>query len=234
MKILFFAAQFLIFIVMVFASSNAAAQEGCSWDPNSNTVTCSRLPGEDQFDWPNFDMAGHGTPGCRGACHGRGGDGNGGGISPAEEQRRATCQAANADWADKECANRRTGNRPRDNSDINFVFPFPDGYDYVYLRGAVRTFQQALWDDISGGVWNNYYDYIGRFYQDCETYAGGVRTISVPICRRNVDVYFGQPIIGHGGYTGFQSSQAAIDAFSSRNGQVCTNLAAVRSQNQCN
>jgi hypothetical protein len=152
----------------------------------------------------------------------------------AEEQRQATCQAAIADWAGKDCANRRTGNRPRDNSDINFVFPFPDGYNYEYLRGATFAFQRALWDDLTGGAWNNYYDYIGRFYQDCETFAGGVRTISVPLCKQNVNTYFGQTLFGPSGYAGFQQSQAAIDAKPSRDGQVCTNLAAALSQNQCN
>jgi hypothetical protein len=152
----------------------------------------------------------------------------------AEEQRQATCQAANADWAYKECSNRRLGNPPRDNSDIKFNFPFPDGYDYEYLRGATFAFQRALWNDLSGGVWNNYYDYIARFYQDCETFAGGVRTISVPICKQNVNIYFGQTLFGPSGYAGFQGSQAAIDAKPSRDGQVCTNLAAVISQNQCN
>jgi hypothetical protein len=146
----------------------------------------------------------------------------------------ATCAKANTEWNDKKCATRRIGNRPRDNQDINFVFPFPDGYNYEYLRGAAFAFHRALWDDLTGGVWNNFYDYIGGFYQSCETFAGGIRAASVGLCRVNVDIYFGGTLFSKPSYESFQGSQAAKDAESSRDGQVCTNLAAVRTQNNCN
>ncbi len=217
----------------IFHSPNAnaliQAGGGCTWDENTGTLTCPGGGGGGGGDC-DVTICGGGGPGGGGGGGGRDG---GGQISPAELQRRATCEAANADWADKECDNRRRDGGPRDNYNINFVFPFPDGYEYDYLRGGAFAFQRALYDDLTGGVWNNFNDYIGRFYQDCERFAGGVRAISVPICKQNVNTYFGQPILGPSGYAGFQGSQAAIDAASSRNGQVCTNLAAVRAQNRC-
>jgi hypothetical protein len=94
-------------------------------------------------------------------------------------------------------------------------------------------FHQALWDDLTNGVWNNFNDYIGRFYQACETYAGGVTSVSIPICKLNVNVYFGGSVFGLPDYAAFQLSQAATDTYASRYGQVCTNVAATLAQNQC-
>lgn len=159
--------------------------------------------------------------------------GAGSGVSAAEQQRRAACQAASADWNDKNCASRRVGNRPSSNFDFSFNFPFRDGYNYDYLRGVALAFQQALWDDPTGNAWNNSSDFILRMNQTCESGAGGVTLVSIPACKLMVTTYFGQGLLNDGGYQGWLNSQAASDLSPSRYGQACTSLAAVRAQNQC-
>jgi hypothetical protein len=153
-------------------------------------------------------------------------EGGGGYVSAAEAQRVATCNAAKAEWADKKCDERRIASRPSSNQDINFAFL---GYPSDAMRGSVLALHQALWDDTAGNVWNNYNDYILRMYQVCESLGSAINS---GICRLNVDRYFGQ--FFDTGFAAWQNSPAAADAYSSRYGQVCVNLAAVRAQNQCN
>ena len=70
----------------------------------------------------------------------------------AEQQRQAACAAANKDWADKDCANRRIGNPPSDNQDINFNFPAPGVGGADFMSGSVFEFQRALYNDVTDGT----------------------------------------------------------------------------------
>lgn len=234
------ASMILVFAVISYQCNNAQAQ---SPPPPVDRITVSAPPWNCRDEFVDWMGAGGGY--FMTICDNWGfldlppdvvnlnANGSGSGVSAAEQQRRAACQSATADWNDKNCSSRRVGNRPSSNFDFSFNFPFRDGYNYDYLRGVALAFQQTLWDDPSGSAWNNYNDFILRMNQTCESGAGGATLVSIPACKLMVSMYFGQGLLNDGGYQGWLNSQAANDFAPSRYGQACTNLAAVRAQNQC-
>ena len=146
-------AMFMSFSVFHSSPANALISIICMGDPETGVITCITRDDSD-----GDDPCAYYDPGCAGPTFGNpggsggGGGGGGGGISPAEQQRQATCAAANKDWADKDCANRRIGNPPSDNQDINFNFPAPGVGGADFMSGSVFEFQRALYNDVTDGT----------------------------------------------------------------------------------
>jgi len=140
-----------------------------------------------------------------------------------DRNRRNRCAKAKTDWEEKSCSATRP-NRPAHDYDINFSFSASFSFDR--LRPAVREFQQALYDDLSDNAWPNFNQYWLKVRSVCATFP-------VPmVCQVAVDDYFNQ-FLGRGGYAAFEQSNAASDARSSRNGQVCRNIAAAKAADSC-
>jgi len=156
----------------------------------------------------------------------------GGGAPPAvsqqERDRLDRCARAQSDWDRKGCA----GTRPsRASNDFDINFNFPTGMNYDLMRPIALAFHQALWDDFFDNTWANYTQYRTSMRQMCDTDATFLGNLTAPACRLLVDQYFGQ--FFEPGFQGWTSSRAATDAQSSRNGQVCRNIAVVRAADGC-
>jgi hypothetical protein len=165
--------------------------------------------------------------------------GGGGGPPPPDpdKERKDRCKKAQQEFAEKSCDAKRP--RPTNNFDINFTLPgsapeliFISANAFDFLRGNVLAFQQSVFDDLGGNAWYNYSNYLAPMMQQCEANASIFRgNGGVGFCQFTVNNYFGGST---GGLAAFESSRAAADARSSRDGQVCQNIAAKIAQDRCN